>query len=189
MDKKDGSFVRLALSVVRLNSICEVHDIACRNFESQLPWFDHRDRLLVDGAFPEVRICYVSPEANNSDDRIFIDCRLHFNSRQMWIRSIHVPARHRRKGIGRQLVAAVEATANALGMEEVRILPVASSVDFWFDLNYAPDPRSARVLWKNLADCTENSAESPGKALPRSTFPGIDLTATMLRTSPATDPN
>ncbi len=35
-----------------------------------------------------------------------------------------------------------EATANAMGIEEVRILPIPSSIDFWISLGYAPGPAS-----------------------------------------------
>jgi hypothetical protein len=77
-------------------------------------------------------------------------------------------------------VEAAEATANALGMAEVRILPVPSSIDFWLKLGYALDPRSARVLWKNPAAWAKTSDESLGKALCTSRFPGIDRTATNL---------
>jgi GNAT superfamily N-acetyltransferase len=159
VNKQDGLIACLDVPATRLNSIWYLRQIACRMFECQLPRFSHRDRLIVEGVFPEVRICYVSLGASNWDDRTSVDCRFHFDSRHMWIRSIHVPACRRRRGVGRQLVAAVEATAHALGMEEVRLLPMASSVDFWLKLNYAPDSRSARVLWKNPAVCAENSNE------------------------------
>jgi GNAT superfamily N-acetyltransferase len=177
----DGSIARLELPAARWNSISDIRGITGTMFESQLPRFDHCDTLTVDGAFPAIRICYVSPGASNSDDRTVVDCRLHFDSRQMWIRSIQVPVCHRRQGVGRQLVAAAEATANALGMEEVRILPVTSSVEFCLKLNYAPAPRSARVFWKNLADGAGNPGQSPGRTLSSSTFRGINLTATTHR--------
>jgi len=41
-------------------------------------------------------------------------------------------------------------------MEEVRVLPTPSSVVFWLKLDYAADPRSARVLWKNPENVAEN---------------------------------
>ena len=140
--------MRLELCAARLNLISNVRDIARKMFECQLPWFDHRDLIIVDGAFSEVRICYVSTKASDSDDPSFIDCRLHFDSGVMWISSIKVPAFQRRQGVGRQLVGAAEATANALGMEEVRLLPMVSSINFWLKLDYTPDSHSARVLRK-----------------------------------------
>lgn len=183
MNQQGSSIVRLELCAARLNLICNVRDIAHKMFECHLPWFDHRDLIIVDGAFSEVRICYVSTKASDSDDRSFIDCRLHFDSRVMWISSIQVPAFQRRQGVGRQLVGAAEATANALGMEDVRLLPMVSSINFWLKLDYAPDSRSARVLRKKPAAWAKTSDESLGQALCTSRLAGIDRTATTSWTS------
>ena len=151
VNKPDGSIGRFESRAVGLKLVSDVFDIARKMFESQFSWFDHCDPLVVEGAFPEVRLFYVCTKTSGSHQLTSVDCRFHFDSRQMWIGSIQVAAGHRLQGVGRQLVTVVEATANALGMEEVRILPMPSSVDFWLKLDYAPDPRSARVLWKNLA--------------------------------------
>ena len=156
MNKHDGSIERFGSCAARRNSVEEVRDVARKIFECEFSWFDPCDPLLVEGVFPEVRVFYVCTKTSSLDHRTFVDCRFHFDSRQMWIGSIQVAARHRLRGVGRQLVRAAEATANALGMEAVRILPRPSSVDFWLKLDYAPDPRSARVLWKNPADVDEN---------------------------------
>jgi GNAT superfamily N-acetyltransferase len=152
VNKQDGLTERLGSCALRLNSATNVRDIARKMFECKFPWLDHCDPLVVDGAFSEVRVFYVCTKASISDQRTFVDCRFQFDSRQLWIGSMQVAACHRLKRVGRQLVKAAEATANALRMEEVRILPMPSAVDFWLKLHYTPDPRSARVLWNNLAD-------------------------------------
>ena len=156
VNKQDGSIARLESFAVRRNTVNEVRDIAGKMFECDFSWFDHCDPLVVEGAFPEVCVFYVCTKTSSSDQRTFVDCRFHFDSRQMWIGSIQVAACHRLLGVGRQLVSVAEATANALGIEEVRILPMPSSVDFWLKLDYAPDPCSARVLWKNPANVADN---------------------------------
>ncbi len=127
-----------------------IERIARTHFEREFSGFDHREPLIVTGIFPEVRVFYVCTKTSNSDDRTFVDCRFHFQSRQMWIRSIQVAARQRYRGVGLQLVRAAEATANAMGIEEIRLLPILSAVDFWLKVGYAPDPNVSRVLWKNL---------------------------------------
>jgi GNAT superfamily N-acetyltransferase len=111
-------------------------------------------------------VLYVCTKTSNSDQRTFVDCRFHFQSRQVWIGSIQVAARHRLRGVGRQLARAAEATANALGMEEVRLLPILSAVNFWLKLDYAPDPHVARVLWKNLGIVTQKSDEAASLSWP-----------------------
>ena len=141
----------------RLNSLNDVRAVVRQMIEREFSWFDHRDRLVVEGTFLEVRMFYVCSKRSSSDQSTFIDCRFHFDSRQMWIGSLQVATCHRLRGVGRQLVRAAEVTANALGVQKVVILPRPSSVDFWLKLDYAPDPRSARVLWKNLVDLAENS--------------------------------
>ncbi len=165
MNKQDGSIERLDSCTARLNSVKDVRDIAWTIFEREFSWFDYCDSLIVEGVFPEVRVFYVCTKTSRLDHCTFIDCRFHFDSRQMWIGSIQVVACHRLQGVGGQLVRAAEATANALEMEEVRILPRPSSVGFWLKLDYAPDPRSARVLWKNLADVEENHTSCRANSL------------------------
>ena len=159
MSKQDGSIARLDSCAVRLNSVCDVRNIARKMIKYQFSWFDYCDPLIVEGVFPEVCVFYVSTKTSNLEHRTFVDCRFHFDCRQMWIGFLEVAACHRLQGVGRQLVRAAEATADALGMEEVRILPVPSSVDFWLKLDYTPDPRSARVFWKNPAGCHRESGQ------------------------------
>ena len=150
MSKQDGWIERLDTRVSRLNSVCDVREIARENFERECSWFDDGAPIIVEFAYPEVRVFYVHTRTSNSDQRTFVDCRFHLVCGVMWIGSIQVAARHRLKGVGRQLVRAAEATANALGIEEVKVLPMLSSVDFWLKLGYAQDPHVARVRWKNL---------------------------------------
>jgi N-acetylglutamate synthase-like GNAT family acetyltransferase len=153
---QDSSIECLETCVTRLNSISDVRNIARTYFEREFSWFDPRAPLIVTGMFSEVRVFYVCTKTSGSHQLSFVDCRFHFDSRQMWIGSLQVAACYRLRGVGRQLVRAAEATANALGMEEVRILPRPSSIDFWLKLEYASDSRSARVLWKNPANVAES---------------------------------
>jgi GNAT superfamily N-acetyltransferase len=143
----------------------QVSNIVRKTIECEFPWFDQCDPLVVERTFSEVRVFYVCATTSSSGQRTFVDCRLHFDSHQMWIGSIQVAACHRLQGVGRQLVRAVEAIANALGMEELRILPTPSSVEFWRKLHYLPDPRSARVLWKKLVSVAENQAGRGGESV------------------------
>ena len=155
MHKQNGSIARSRSREEKLDLVGSLRDIAWRIFEREFSWFNRCDQLVVEGALPKVRLFYVCTETSSSDRRTLVECRFHFDSRQMWIGSIQVAACHRLQGVGRQLVRVAEATANALGMEEVRILPRPSSVGFWLKLDYVSDPRSARVLRKNPADTNE----------------------------------
>lgn len=165
MNKQKLSIARFDTCAVRHKAVKDVRDVAWKYFECEFSWFDHCDPLIVEGAFPQVRVFYVCTKRSSFDQRTFVDCRFHFDSRQMWVGSIQVAACYRLQGVGLQLVKAAEATANALEMEEVRILPRPSSIDFWLKLNYAPASRSARVLWKNLADVEENHTSCRANSL------------------------
>jgi hypothetical protein len=162
VNNQDGSMERLESPAAGPNIVSDVCHIAQKMFERQFSWFDHCDPLVVEGVFPEVRLFYVGTNTSGTYQLTFVDCRFHLDSRQLWIGSIQVATCHRLQGVGRQLVQVVEATANALEMEEVRILPRPSSVDFWLKLDYVPDPRTARVLRKNLTDVAWN--QTSGRA-------------------------
>ena len=151
MSKQDGTISQIDSGSVRRKSACDVRDIARKMFECQFSWFDQCDPLIVEGAFPEIRVFYVCTTTSNLDHRTFVDCRFHFDSLEMWIGSIQVVACHRGQGVGRQLVRAAEATANALGIEEMRILPTPAAVGFWSKLGFRLAPRSARVMWKSVS--------------------------------------
>lgn len=153
VSKQDGSASCLETHTANLEL---VSTIARKMIESGFSWFDPCDPLVVERTFSEVRVHYVCAKISSPGQRTFVDGRFHFDSCQMWIRSIQVAACHRLQGVGRQLVSVVEATANALGMEEIRILPTPSSVGFWRKMGYAPDIRSARVFWKEPAHAAEN---------------------------------
>jgi len=165
VNREDRSIERLDSCVARQNSVKDVHDLVRKIFECEFSWFNYCDPLIVEGVFSKVRVFYVSTKTSSLDHRTFVDCRFHFDSRQMWIGSIQVATCHRHQGVGRQLVKAAEATANVLGMEEVRILPRPSSVDFWLKLDYAPAPRMTRVLCKNPANAEENQASRKANSL------------------------
>lgn len=151
MSKQDGTICCVDTCAVRLDSVYVVHDVARQMFEGRFPWFDRSDPLIVEGALPEVRVFYVCRKTSNSEHRSFVDCRFHFDSREVWIGSIQVATSHRRQGIGRQLVRVVEATADALGIEIIRIFPTPTAVGFWSKLGFRLAPRSARVMWKSIS--------------------------------------
>jgi len=151
VNKQDGTICDVGTCAVRPDSVYDVRDIARQMFEGRFSWFDRIDPLVVEGAIPEVRVFYVCGKISNSEQRTFVDCRFHFDSLEMWIGSIQVVACHRGQGVGRQLVRAAEATANALGIEEMRILPTPAAVGFWSKLGFRLAPRSARVMWKSVS--------------------------------------
>ncbi len=167
MNRQDGSIQRFDSRAVKLKSLKDIRDIARNSFEREFSWFDARDPLTVEGDFPAVRVFYVCKRTTRLEQRTFVDCRFHFDSREMWIGSIEVAACHRRMGVGRRLVRAAEAAASALGIEEVRILPLPPSVEFWLKLDYVPDRRMAKVLWKNLVDVAESSTSRRASSLRR----------------------
>ena len=160
MTNADRSAKHVNSCVARHNPIKDIRSAARTGFEHEFSLFDHRDPLIIEGVFPEVRVFYICAKASDSVHRTYVDCRFHFDSREMWIGSIQVAASHRHRGFGRGLVRAVEATAVALGMKEIRILPTPSAVEFWLKLDYLSDPRAARVLWKNSGIVAENQASA-----------------------------
>jgi len=163
MNGQNCSIDRLGSRTTRRNSVKDIRDIAGNILEDGFSWFDHGGPLVVEGAFSEIRVFYICRKTSSSDQHTFVDFRVHFDSRRMWIGFIQVAACHRLQGVGRQLVKVVETTANVLGMEEARILPLTSAIDFWLKLDYVPHPRMTRVLWKNLADVEENSDRLHGQ--------------------------
>jgi len=116
-------------------------------------WFDQDDPLVVECGVPQVRVFYVSTRASpGSGDTTFLDCRLNFDSREMWVGSIQVAASYRRQGLGQQLVQTAEDIAHAMEIGVVNVFPLTCSEHFWLKMGYTPRPRTARVLWKHPND-------------------------------------
>jgi len=87
------------VSIERLDprqaSVCHVRAIALKYFEREFSWSDVRSSLIVKGTFQEVRVNWALAKTSDPDQRTFVDCRFHFQSRQMWIGSIQVATRNR----------------------------------------------------------------------------------------------
>ncbi len=129
--------------------VSDVHDISRHALTRTFPWFDETDPIIVECVLEEVRLFYICRGRANSEERTFIDCRFHFDSRQLWIGSIQVASCYRSNGVGAQLVRATEAAARLLEMREIRLQPRPSAIGFWERLQYVADPRAVRVMWKD----------------------------------------
>jgi len=95
---QDGSIDRLGSCTTRRKSVQNIRDIAGKILEDGFSWFDRCDPLVVEGAFSEIRIFYICRKTSSSDQHTFVDFRVHFDSRQMWIGFIQVAACHRLQG-------------------------------------------------------------------------------------------
>lgn len=166
MNMPDALMDRTECIAARLDSVSNVRDVARKVFECQFSWFDRSDPLVVEVAFPQAHILYVCSAASGNGENTFIDSRFYFDSSQMWIGSMQVASSYRLRGFGRQLVRAAEATAGALGLEEVSVLPLPSSIAFWQKIGYVPDPRSARVLRKSCRSSGLAMTDSVSGACP-----------------------
>lgn len=114
--------------------------------------FDAGDTVIVEPMRRTVRVAYSSARASGGGDDITrLECRVDFQSSQMWIDDLRVARSLRCNGIGRQLVAAAEGIASALGLQTVNVFPLASAEHFWRKMGYAAHPRTARVVTKDLA--------------------------------------
>lgn len=120
-------------------------------FAEHVRRFDERDQVIVHVEPPQLRLIYVSVRASRqSSSATFIQCKVDDEREQMWITSLQVSDALRRQGLGREMVAAAEATARAIGMSRVSVLPYVSAVAFWDSLGYVPESRMSRVLQKVL---------------------------------------
>lgn len=107
--------------------------------------------LLVDRDATNIRWRFFYQRTTSTGSRVVqLDCRLHPNSRQMWIGEVWVPPLLRRRGWGRRLVKAAEAVARAMSSETVSVFPLVGAQAFWKRLGYRPHPRTARVLVKKV---------------------------------------
>lgn len=62
------------------------------------------------------------------------------------VRAVYVHPAHARAGVGRRLLAAVEARARASGCEELRLEASLNAVDFYAAHGWVEGPRIARAL-------------------------------------------
>ena len=120
-------------------------------FAKHVNIYDDQDEFISHLEPQHLRLVYVSVRGSRqSGSATLVQCRVEDRLKEMWINSLQVSQSLRRQGLGRELVEAVEATAQAIGMSSVKVYPLADSVGFWKSLVYVPDSRTARVLQKTL---------------------------------------
>jgi GNAT superfamily N-acetyltransferase len=120
-------------------------------FAEHVRLYDERDPIIVHAEPHQVRLVYMNLRASRqSSSATFIQCRVDEGSYGMWISSLQVSGTLRRQGLGREMVAGVEATARAIGLSSVTVYPLIDAVGFWTSLGYVRDEHMARVLTKRL---------------------------------------
>ncbi len=116
-------------------------------------WFDVVDPLVVEQQIRQIRVFYTCFRASRgSPDATFLECRLDFNSSEMWIGQLQVSVAHRLQGLGGELVRVAERIAAGMEMREINIFPLSGSVDFWRKMGYTMKPRTTRVLCKHVVE-------------------------------------
>jgi len=114
--------------------------------------FDKGDTVKAETGRHGVRVAYTSTRASHdARDVTRLECRVDFQSSQMWVDDLRVASSLRSNGIGRQLVAAAERIALTLGFQTVNVFPLVSAVCFWKKMGYTSHPKTARVVTKDLA--------------------------------------
>jgi GNAT superfamily N-acetyltransferase len=115
--------------------------------------FDEGDTVIVEPVRPAARVAYSAARASQgADDVTCLECRVDFQSSQMWVDNLRVARSLRSSGIGRQLVSAAEGIALGLGLQRVNVLPLMSAGQFWKQMGYTAHPKTARVVTKDLAE-------------------------------------
>jgi GNAT superfamily N-acetyltransferase len=113
--------------------------------------FRQEDSVVVDNRLSQIRLIYICRQASSGPhDATRMECRIHCDSREVWIGTLHVASADRLKGLGRQLVLAVEQMAHKLDLKVIHVLPLASAQRFWENLGYMPHPSTVRVLSKGV---------------------------------------
>ena len=113
--------------------------------------FEMGDTVLVETGRHGVRVAYTSSRASReAGDVTRLECRVDLQTSQMWVDDLRVVSSLRSNGIGRQLAAAAERIALALGFQTVNVFPLVSAVCFWKKMGYTSHPKTARVVTKNL---------------------------------------
>lgn len=115
-------------------------------------WFDVVDPIVVEQQIRQTRVFYTCRRASRGSlDATFLECRLHFDSSEMWIGRLQVSVAHRMQGLGGELVRVAERIAAGMEMREINVVPLSGSVDFWRKMGYTTKPLTARVLCKHVA--------------------------------------
>jgi GNAT superfamily N-acetyltransferase len=120
-------------------------------FADHVRLYDERDPIIVRAEPHRVRLVYMNHRASQqSGFATFIQCRVDEGCKGMQISSLQVSGTLRRQGLGREMIAGVEATARAIGLSSVTVYPLTDAVGFWTSLGYVCDEHMARVLTKQL---------------------------------------
>ena len=136
-----------------VNDLNKIPVVARSVFRETVCCFDESDSVSVEPALPAVRVAYASAQASHgADDVARLKCQVDFQNSQMWIDDLRVASTWRFHGIGRQLAAAAERIAWALGLQTVNVFPLMSAGCFWRKMGYTSHPRTARVVTKNLPE-------------------------------------
>jgi GNAT superfamily N-acetyltransferase len=111
--------------------------------------FNREDSVLVENRLSEMRLVYVCRQAScDPQDVTRMECRIHSDSREVWIGALQVASMYRLRGLGRQLALAVERMACRLDLDVINVFPLASAQRFWENLGYRPHPSTVRVFVK-----------------------------------------
>jgi GNAT superfamily N-acetyltransferase len=137
---------------VSLTDTGSVADVMRSSLAEVVDYFHWDDPFAVEPWFSQVRLIYVCQRAScEPHDPTRMECFVHWDSRELWIGGLRVSAAWRLRGLGRQLVTAMENMATRLDLEVIRVFPLASARGFWRMLGYLPRGPTVRVLSKELS--------------------------------------
>lgn len=88
---------------------------------------------------------------HGSNDTTHVQFRFDLKYTEMWIGMLEVVGAYQFKGIGREMVRAVESVARKLGLRRINLFPLYSSQKFWLKMGYGAHHCTARVLSKTLS--------------------------------------
>lgn len=129
----------------------EAESIAAANLRERVPCFSASDTIRVDWILDRIHLEYIAESATSSScDKTYIQLRYYPAQQLVWIHYLHVASEFRSQGLGRRLRQAAEEVARELGAESVFVFPLTRARSFWERAGYEPNPRTARVLTKQL---------------------------------------
>ena len=129
-------------------------------FAEHVRLYDEQDQVIVHVEPNQLRLVYLCVRASRqSSAATLVQCCLENDTEHFWINSLQVSNALRRQGLAREMVTAIENTAQAIGVSLIKVYPLTEAVDFWKSLGYAPDVRIPRVLQKELRQLRDVAAE------------------------------
>ena len=131
-----------------VSDICQTaRRVLCDGFS----WFNDEDQLVVEQQIRQVRVFYACVQASRGcPDATFLECRLDFDSSEMWIGNLQVAEAYRLRGLGRELVQVAETISAATQRREINVFPLPRSLAFWRKLGYTAKTGMTRVLSKDV---------------------------------------